>query len=55
MGGDDVVERQAPLDRAEGKLLGQRAVAPLEAAGLAVQRAIGPWPSSWPSAPSSGA
>jgi hypothetical protein len=39
--GDDVVERQAALDGAEGQLLGQRAIARLEAAGLAVQRSIG--------------
>ena len=38
---DDVVERQAALDGAEGQLLGQRAIARLEAAGLAVQRPIG--------------
>ena len=41
VGGDDVVERQASLDRPEGQLLGQRAVARIEAAGLAVQRAVG--------------
>ena len=35
VGGDDVVERQAPLDGPEGQLLGQRPVARLEAAGLA--------------------
>ena len=39
--GDDMVERQAPLDRPEGQLLGQRAIARLEAAGLAVQCPIG--------------
>ena len=41
VGGDDVIERQAPLDGPEGQLLGQRAIARLEAAGLAVQRPIG--------------
>jgi hypothetical protein len=41
VGGDDVVERQAALDRPEGELLGQRPVARLEAPGLAVQRPIG--------------
>jgi hypothetical protein len=39
--GDDVVQREASLDGAEGQLLGQGAIARLEAAGLAVQRAIG--------------
>jgi hypothetical protein len=41
VGGDDVVERQAPLDGAEGQLLGEPAVARLEVARLAVQRAVG--------------
>ena len=39
--GDDVVERQAALDRAEGQLLGQRAVARVQGARLAVQRPVG--------------
>jgi hypothetical protein len=41
VGGDHVVERQAPLDGPEGELLGQRAVAGIQAARLAVQGPIG--------------
>jgi hypothetical protein len=41
VGGDDVVEGQAPLNGPEGELLGQRAIPRLEPASLAVQRPIG--------------
>jgi hypothetical protein len=39
---DDVVERQPALHGAEGELLGQRAVARAQLAGLAVQRPVRP-------------
>jgi hypothetical protein len=38
---DDVVERESPLHRAEGQLLGQRAVARVEPLRLGVQRPVG--------------
>jgi hypothetical protein len=44
VGGDDVVERQLALDGPERELLGERAVARVQAPRLAVKRAVGVCP-----------